>query len=61
VGKTAARSPPASTVDGGFEDQWIDNPSMADRDPTLTADKDGHRHFSQMSWDQQEADAKSRR
>jgi hypothetical protein len=26
-------------VDVGFEDQWIDNSSMADRDPTLTVDK----------------------
>jgi hypothetical protein len=24
-----------------FEDQWIDNSSMADRDPTLTVDKNG--------------------
>jgi hypothetical protein len=28
-------------VDVGFEDQWIDNSSMADRDPTLTVDKNG--------------------
>jgi hypothetical protein len=31
-------------VDVGFEDQWIDNSSMADRDPTLTVGKNGHRH-----------------
>jgi hypothetical protein len=37
-------------VDVGFEDQWIDNSSMADRDPTLTVDKNGQRHFSQMAW-----------
>jgi hypothetical protein len=37
-------------VDFGFEDQWIDNSSMADRDPTLTVDKNGQRHFSQMAW-----------
>lgn len=36
-------------VDVGFEDQWIDNSSMADRDPTLTVDKNGHKHFSQMA------------
>jgi len=28
----------------------IDNSSMADRDPTLTVDKNGQRHFSQMAW-----------
>ena len=33
-------------VDVGFEDQWIDNSSMADRDPTLTVDKNGQRHLS---------------
>jgi hypothetical protein len=33
-----------------LEDQWIDNSSMADRDPTLTVDKNGQRHFSQMAW-----------
>ena len=37
-------------VDVGFEDQWIDNSSMADRDPTRTVDKNGQRHFSQMAW-----------
>jgi hypothetical protein len=37
-------------VDVGFEDQWIDNTSMANRDPTLTVDKNGQRHFSQMAW-----------
>ena len=37
-------------VDVGFEDQWIDNSSMADRAPTLTVDKNGQRHFSQMAW-----------
>ena len=37
-------------VDVGFEDQWIDNSSMADRDPTLTVDKNGQLHFSQMAW-----------
>jgi hypothetical protein len=37
-------------VDVGFEDQWIDNSSMADRDPTLTVDKNGQRHFSQIAW-----------
>jgi hypothetical protein len=37
-------------VDVGFEDQWIDNSSMADRDPTLTVDKNGQRHFAQMAW-----------
>jgi hypothetical protein len=37
-------------VDVGFEDQWIVNSSMADRDPTLTVDKNGQRHFSQMAW-----------
>ena len=37
-------------VDVGFEDQWIDNSSMADREPTLTVDKNGQRHFSQMAW-----------
>jgi beta-xylosidase len=37
-------------VDVGFEDQWIDNSSMADRDPTLTVDKNGQRYFSQMAW-----------
>jgi hypothetical protein len=30
--------------------QWIDNSSMADRDPTLTVDKYSQRHFSQMAW-----------
>jgi hypothetical protein len=25
-------------------------PSVADRDPVLTADKNGQRHFSQMAW-----------
>ena len=34
----------------GFQDQWIDNSSMADRDPTLTVDKTGQRHFSHMAW-----------
>jgi hypothetical protein len=34
----------------GFEDQWIDDSSMADRDPTLTVDKNSQRHFSQMAW-----------
>jgi hypothetical protein len=37
-------------VDVGFEDQWIDNSSMSDRDPTLAVDKNGQRHFSQMAW-----------
>jgi hypothetical protein len=37
-------------VDVGFEDQWIENSSMADRDPTLTVDKNGQRQFSQMAW-----------
>jgi hypothetical protein len=37
-------------VDAGFEDQWIDNSGMADRDPTLTVDKNGQKHFSQMAW-----------
>jgi hypothetical protein len=37
-------------VDVGFEDQWIDISSLADRDPTLTVDKNGQRHFSQMAW-----------
>jgi hypothetical protein len=37
-------------VDVVFEDQWIDNSSMADRDPTLTVDQNGQRHFSQMAW-----------
>jgi hypothetical protein len=37
-------------VDVGFEDQWMDNFSMADRDPTFTVDKNGQRHFSQMAW-----------
>jgi hypothetical protein len=37
-------------VDVGFEDQWIDSSSMADRDPTLMVDKNGQRHFSQMAW-----------
>ena len=37
-------------VDIGFEDQWIDNSSMADRDLVLTVDKNGQRHFSQMAW-----------
>jgi hypothetical protein len=37
-------------VDVGFEDQWIHNSSMADREPTLTVDKNGQRHFSQMAW-----------
>jgi hypothetical protein len=31
-------------VDVGFEDQWIDNSSMADREPTLTVNKNGQRH-----------------
>ncbi|WP_174240675.1 hypothetical protein [Granulicella sp. S156] len=44
-------------VDVGFEEQWIYNSSMADRDPTLTVDKNGHRHFSN-GMDQQEADDK---
>jgi hypothetical protein len=30
--------------------QWIDNSSMADRDPILTVDKNDQRHFSQMAW-----------
>ncbi len=30
--------------------KWIDNSSMADRDPTLTVDKNGQTHFSQMAW-----------
>jgi hypothetical protein len=29
--------------------RWIDNSSMADRDPPLTVDKNGQRHFSQMA------------
>ena len=37
-------------VDVGFEDQWIAISSMADRDPILTADKNGQRRFSQMVW-----------
>ena len=37
-------------VEADFEDQWIDNSSMADSDPTLTVDKNRHRHFSQMAW-----------
>jgi hypothetical protein len=37
-------------VDVGFEDQWIDNSSMADRDPALTVDKNGQTHFSQIAW-----------
>ena len=37
-------------VDVGFEDQWIDNSRMADRDLVLTVDKNGQRHFSQMAW-----------
>ena len=36
-------------VDVGFEDQWIDHSSMADRDPTLTVYKNGQTHFSQMA------------
>jgi hypothetical protein len=34
----------------GFEDQWIDLSSIADRDPFLTVDKNSQRHFSQMAW-----------
>ena len=30
--------------------QWIDNSSTADRDPTVTVNKNGQRHFSQMAW-----------
>jgi hypothetical protein len=37
-------------VDGGFEDHWIDNSSMADCDPTLTVDKNSQTHFSQIAW-----------
>jgi hypothetical protein len=37
-------------VDVGFYNQWIDNSSTADRDPTLTVDKNGQRHFSKMAW-----------
>jgi len=37
-------------VDVGFEDQWIDNSGMADRDPTLTVDA-----FLSNGVDQQEA------
>jgi len=33
-----------------FEDQWMDNSSMADRDLILTVYKNGQRHFSQMAW-----------
>jgi hypothetical protein len=33
-------------VDVGFEDQWIDNSSMADRDPTLAVDKNGQRQIA---------------
>jgi hypothetical protein len=32
------------------KNQWIDNSSMADRDPIHTVDKIGQRHFSQMAW-----------
>jgi hypothetical protein len=39
----------------------IDNSSMADRDPTLTVDKNGQRHFSQMAWIKQEAGDKHHR
>jgi hypothetical protein len=48
-------------VDVGFEDQWIDNSSMADRDPTLTVDKNGQRQIAlqtfqdgKVSWVQSE-------
>jgi hypothetical protein len=37
-------------VDAVFEGQWAAISSMADRDPVLTVDKDGQRHFSQMAW-----------
>jgi hypothetical protein len=37
-------------VDVDFEDQRIDNSRIADRDPTLTVDKNGARHFYQMAW-----------
>ena len=37
-------------VDGGFEDYWTDISNMIDRDPILTVDKNGQRHFSQMAW-----------
>jgi hypothetical protein len=37
-------------VDAGFKDQCIDDSSMADREPTLTVDKNGQRHVSQMVW-----------
>jgi len=36
-------------VDVGFEEQWIAISSMADRDPVLTVDKNGQRHFSQVA------------
>jgi hypothetical protein len=54
VRQAAAQHSNATTlrerVDVGFEDQWIDDSSMADRDPTFTVDKNGQRHFSQMAW-----------
>jgi hypothetical protein len=37
-------------IEAGFEGQWVDNASMADRDPTLTADKNVQGHCSQMAW-----------
>ena len=36
--------------DVGLGGRSIDNSSMADRYPTLTVDKNGQRHFSQMAW-----------
>jgi hypothetical protein len=48
-------------VDAGFEGQWIDNSSMADRDPTLTVDKERSEAFLSNGMDQQEADDKHRR
>jgi hypothetical protein len=37
------------------------NSGMADRDPTLTIDKNGQRHFVSNGMDQQEADDKHHR